>query len=63
MRYVMLFAAAVVVAQVPEPPAVAARTDFWETFHGIRLNDPYHWLENFDDPAAAAWINAAVPPA
>jgi prolyl oligopeptidase len=22
------------------------------------LNDPYHWLENFDDPEAAAWIEA-----
>jgi hypothetical protein len=42
----------------PEHPLAAQRVDFEETFHGVRLNDRYHWLENFDDPAAAAWIDA-----
>jgi len=49
---------AILTAQVPQQPPVARRVDFEETFHGVRLNDPYHWLENFDDPVAAAWIDA-----
>ena len=44
-------------AQSSKPPA-AARHDFRETFHGVELNDPYHWLEDFNSPDAAAWIDA-----
>lgn len=57
-RFFWLVAAAVLMAQVPERPPAAQRVDFEETFHNVRLNDRYHWLENFDDPAAAAWIDA-----
>jgi prolyl oligopeptidase len=57
-RFFWLAVAAILTAQVPERPPAAQRVDFEEVFHGVRLNDPYHWLENFDDPAAAAWIDA-----
>src|SRR5262249_103208 len=42
----------------PERPPLAPRVDFQEALHGVRLNDPYHWLENFDDPAVSRWIDA-----
>jgi prolyl oligopeptidase len=58
VRFLCLLAAASLTAQAPESLPAANRVDFVETFHDIRLNDPYHWLENFDDPAAAAWIAA-----
>ena len=45
-------------AQAPPRPAAARRVDFQETFHGTTLHDPYHWLEDFADPAASAWIDA-----
>ncbi len=32
--------------------AVAGATD---TYFGVTVNDPYHWLENTDDPAVHAW--------
>src|SRR5580658_7766779 len=57
-RFFWLAVAAILTAQVPDQPPAAQRVDFEETFHGVHLNDPYHWLENFDDPAATAWIDA-----
>lgn len=42
----------------PAAPPAARRVPFEETFHGVTLTDPYHWLEDFDDPAAAAFISA-----
>ena len=55
-------AAAVVIAilraQTPAQPPQARRADFVETFHGVQLHDPYHWLEDFADPAVAQWIDA-----
>src|SRR5262245_6211315 len=39
------------------PPA-ARRIPFEETFHGVTLTDPYHWLEDFDNADAAAFISA-----
>ncbi len=57
-RILWFLTAGLLMAQVPEPPPAARRVDFAETFHGVRLNDPYHWLEDFENPAAAAWIQA-----
>jgi len=57
-RFSWLLAAVALTAQVPERPPAARRVAFEEKFHDLRLNDPYHWLENFNDPAAAAWIDA-----
>jgi prolyl oligopeptidase len=45
-------------APAPGRPPAARRIDFTETLHGVELHDPYHWLEDFADPAAAAWIEA-----
>lgn len=34
------------------------RTDFTETLHGVKVADPYRWLEDPDTPEARKWIEA-----
>ncbi|MCW4581371.1 prolyl oligopeptidase family serine peptidase [Gluconacetobacter entanii] len=29
-----------------------------QTYHGVRVTDPYRWLENSDDPKVIAWSDA-----
>ena len=53
----VLLLALAAAAPASAPPA-AKRVPFEETFHGVTLTDPYHWLEDFDDSAAAAFITA-----
>jgi prolyl oligopeptidase len=36
-----------------EPPA--PRDNVVDTYHGVRIPDPYRWLENPDDPRVKAW--------
>ena len=41
----------------PGPPP--SRTDdFHETFHGVDLLDPFHWLENAESAETRGWIEA-----
>lgn len=42
---------------LPEPP-VARRDHVVDVMHGVRIPDPYRWLENQKSPATRAWINA-----
>ncbi|PZG29621.1 S9 family peptidase [Spongiactinospora gelatinilytica] len=41
---------------MPYPPA--RRDDQAEELHGIRVPDPYRWLEDPDDPATKEWLDA-----
>lgn len=41
-------------ADYPHTPAC----DAWDVLHGIRIPDPFRWLENPDDPAASTWAAA-----
>ena len=38
------------------PPA--RRSDILDDYHGVRIEDPYRWLENPDDPETIAWVEA-----
>lgn len=40
-----------------KPPASPTRTAS-SSLHGVTVNDPYRWLEDPQDPAVQAWINA-----
>ncbi len=49
----------------PEPPVTALpaappseRTEVADTLHGVRVADPYRWLEPGDDPKTQAWVAA-----
>jgi prolyl oligopeptidase len=42
---------------VPSPPS-APRDRVVEVLHGVRIADPYRWLENLSSPRTQAWIRA-----
>lgn len=43
-------------AAINYPPA--ERSSTVETLHGVDVADPYRWLEDIDNPKAAAWVSA-----
>jgi prolyl oligopeptidase len=45
------------VAQSPGYPATRRDTVVAD-YHGIKVADPYRWLERLDDPATKAWIES-----
>ncbi len=45
------------VAATVEPPATVRQT-VSDTYHGVEIDDPYRWLETWDDPAVRDWSDA-----
>ncbi|HET8645831.1 MAG TPA: hypothetical protein VFO85_10100, partial [Vicinamibacteria bacterium] len=50
-------------ASYPSVPArvsypAARKSDVVDTYHGVKVADPYRWMENADDPQTVAWVEA-----
>src|SRR6266480_195717 len=52
-----LTATAALAATIPPPPA-APRDNVVDTIQGVKVADPYRWLENWNDPKVQAWSDA-----
>ncbi|MEO6798872.1 MAG: prolyl oligopeptidase family serine peptidase [Rhodanobacter sp.] len=44
--------------EIPTMPPATPRHDVTNTYHGVMVHDPYHWLEDADAPAVRQWIAA-----
>ncbi len=42
----------------PQQYPSAKKTDHFDIYHGVRVSDPYRWLENLDSPETKTWIEA-----
>ncbi len=40
------------------PPPATAVKDVTDTYHGVKVVDPYQWLEDWSNPKVQAWSNA-----
>jgi prolyl oligopeptidase len=53
-----LVAGPVLAADAPLTYPTAPRGDVTESFFGVTVGDPYHWMENVDAPQTTGWVKA-----
>ena len=56
----LLLACAGVTAALAATPPATLRKPVVETLHGVKITDPYRWLEDQDAPETRAWLNAQI---
>ncbi len=44
-------------SQIPSPPVAPVRP-VTDDYHGVKVVDPYRYMENLKDPEVQAWIKA-----
>jgi prolyl oligopeptidase len=54
---VSLLAITLLIGAAGGPPATKTRP-VTDVYHGVKVIDPYRWLEDWDDPAVKAWSDA-----
>jgi prolyl oligopeptidase len=53
-----IFVASTALAAAIAPPPATPTVDASDTYWGVKVPDPYRWLENWSDPKVQAWSDA-----
>ncbi len=55
---VLALAAAAIAGDLPRKPPRAPEHPFTKEYFGVKVTDPYHYMQNLKDPGVHSWIDA-----